>query len=421
MRPIELLSLYTKIVLIGVASARVAAATQPLEEFVTRSREASFDNQEQEATARQREAEAGAALGRILPVLSARGVYTRNQYESAITLPMGGPHVVITPKNQLDGFLQVDVPLFDAANYYRWKSSRASARAAREQRGAAQLDVTRSVARYYFQFLGASALVDSAKNSVEAAESNLKNVTARHESGAATELDQSRAVANVERARQDVADAELATQLAARSLETLSGLSPTAPVPFAGDDLHEEAPLERWALLAGETPAERAAREQTEAAKAAKKSASLALLPTVSGMAQEHFTNATGFTGRDKFYTLQAVATWRLDYTTLKTSEAQAAAADVAQVREARSRRNVSDAIFEAYRRVQNGIVKSRSARAQAGAAKKAAETQLDVTEAQRDAFLAEASRIQADADLAFARASLRLAAGRSPSDQRKP
>jgi outer membrane protein TolC len=104
----------------------------------------------------------------------------------------------------------------------------------------------------------------------------------------------------------------------------------------------------------------------------------------------------------------------------------------VAQVREARSRRAVSDLIYEAYRRVENGIVKSRSARAQVEAANKAADlaveryqagvsTQLDVTQAQRDAFLAEASRIQADADLAFARASLRLAAGRSPSDTRNP
>ncbi len=45
--------------------------------------------------------------------------------------------------------------------------------------------------------------------------------------------------------------------------------------------------------------------------------------------------------------------------------------------------------------------------------------TQLEVTEAQRDAFLATASSIQADADLAFARAALRLAAGIPISDKR--
>jgi outer membrane protein TolC len=40
--------------------------------------------------------------------------------------------------------------------------------------------------------------------------------------------------------------------------------------------------------------------------------------------------------------------------------------------------------------------------------------TQLDLLQAQRDAFAAEVSRIQADADLINARAQLRIAAGRS-------
>ena len=82
------------------------------------------------------------------------------------------------------------------------------------------------------------------------------------------------------------------------------------------------------------------------------------------------------------------------------------------------------------FRRVEAGVAKSRAARAQADAAARAASlssdryaagvaTQLDVTQAQRDAFLASAAKIQADADLAFARASLRLAAGVPVSDKR--
>ena len=76
--------------------------------------------------------------------------------------------------------------------------------------------------------------------------------------------------------------------------------------------------------------------------------------------------------------------------------------------------------------------MKSRSARAQAAAAKRAAElatdrygagaaTQLDVTQAQRDAYLADASRIQADADLALARVQLRLSVGQSLTPGRTP
>ena len=44
----------------------------------------------------------------------------------------------------------------------------------------------------------------------------------------------------------------------------------------------------------------------------------------------------------------------------------------------------------------------------QAGAA-----TQLDVQQADRDAFSVEVARIQAQADLAYARASVRLGSGR--------
>ena len=88
--------------------------------------------------------------------------------------------------------------------------------------------------------------------------------------------------------------------------------------------------------------------------------------------------------------------------------------------------------MFEAFKRVEASIAKSRAARDQERSAKRAAElasdrygagvaTQLDVTEAQRDAFSAAAARIQADSDLAFYRAALRIAAGVPVSDRRAP
>ena len=54
-------------------------------------------------------------------------------------------------------------------------------------------------------------------------------------------------------------------------------------------------------------------------------------------------------------------------------------------------------------------------------AAEEGVATQLDVTQAQRDAFLAAAARIQSDAELAYARASLRLAVGASLSSVAPP
>ncbi len=421
--------LSSSLALLALAPA-VANATQPLESFLERSKTSAFDAREATATVRQRNSEADVALGKLAPVFTARGVYTRNQYEAAVQLPGSPDRLVITPYNQLDAYLQLDVPIIDLASYHRYKASRALAESSASQKEATTIDVSRSVTRAYYQFLGAAALVDSARESIKAAEANLKNVDDRRAAGAATDLDHERAAASLSRAEQDLADAELSAALAGRSLETLSGLSPDPAQPFPEDDLRAEGNLNNWVSLAGSTPAQRAQQKLGESAEQSRKAANRALLPTLTANAQERFTNATGFTGRNSAYTLQLILAWKLDYGTYATTDAQSAAFEVQRVRVERSKRASEDAAFEAFRRVETGVAKSRAARAQARAATRAAAlsadrysagvaTQLDVTQAQRDAFLASAAKIQADADLAFARASLRLAAGIPVSDKR--
>lgn len=417
-------------VLLAFLAAPRAYATQPLEAFLDRAKTHSFDAREAVATESQRAAEAGAALGKLTPSFSARGVYTRNQEEVSAQLPGLPEKLVITPLNQLDAFFQLDVPIVDLANYHRYKAATALRESATAQRGATTIDVSRSVARAYYQFLGAGALLRSAEESIKSAQANLQNVDDRRAAGAATDLDHERAAASVARAEQDLADAELSAALAARALETLSGLSPEDARALPADDLRSEGALSSWLSLAGGTPSERAAQKLGEAAEQNRKAASRALWPTLAGSAQERITNATGFGGRSDSYTLQLVLSWRLDYGTWASSDAQAAALEVQRVRVERTRRAAEDAAFEAFKRVEAGIAKSRSARAQEAAATRAAAlsvdryaagvaTQLDVTQAQREAFLASAAKIQADADLASSRALLRLATGVPVSDRR--
>jgi outer membrane protein TolC len=216
--------------------------------------------------------------------------------------------------------------------------------------------------------------------------------------------------------------------LAARRLETLSNLLPTPVETYPEDDLHEEAPFESWRAMSKGAPQTQAARSAVDAVRHSEKAAARALWPTLSANAQEHFTNSTLFLGGNTTaYTLQLVAAFRIDYTSFATQRAQSAALAVQNVREERTQRAVDDATYEAFRRVQAGIIKSRSARTEQQSANRAAKlaseryaagvaTQLDVTQAQRDAFLADASRIQADAQLAAARVNLRLAAGQVPT-----
>lgn len=407
-----------------------AHAVEPLDAFLTRAKTHSFDAREAAATSQQRAGEADASLGRLLPTFTARGTYQYNFQENAF--PVNGQTIVLTPHHVFDASFLLEVPIIDLANYHRYQAAKAIAQSSEEQRGATGIDVSRSVARSYYQYLGATGVVVSATESIKAAEANLKQVEDRRSAGAATDLDRERAAASVSRARQDLADAELGVALSARALETLSGLRPGNAEGIAEDDLRPEGNLDGWLRRAGETPQQRVARQLEQAAEHNRKAASRAYLPTLSAAAEERLTTNVGLGGRNDSTAVRAMLTWRLDYGTVGADRAQAAALEVQKVRSERTRRATFDAVFEAWKRVEAGLVKSGAARDQERSAKRAAElssdrygagvaTQLDVTQAQRDAYLASAARVQADADLAYARAALRLAAGAPVSERRSP
>lgn len=403
-----------------------AVAVQPIAEFLTAARNNSFAAREQAATVGQREAEEDSAFGKLLPTFSARGSYSYNQYEVKIpagAFPGSTEDLVISPHSQFDATLTLDVPLLDLASRARHDQTKLLTEVARLQQELVGVDLDRAVARSYASYVGTAALVNAANESINAAQEHLNYVQTRIELGAATELERARALANLERAQQDKTDAELSQSLAGRQLQTLTGLTPTPVDVYPNDDLHMEAPLGQW-LAVKDTISDRLQSKLTEVNSVAKKAANYALLPTISANASERLTNATGFAGRAAQYQLQAVLSWRLDYATYANTKVQDEVAQVQRVRTEKVRRDVEDAIFEAHQRIAAGIVKSRSARAQVVAANTAATlaqeryqagvaTQIDVTQSQRDAFLASASQIQADADLSYWRMLLRVAAGR--------
>jgi outer membrane protein TolC len=410
-----------------VTTSRTAHALQPLEDFLSAGRGYNPNNQEAEALVRQREAEADQSLGRVLPSITARGAYTRNQYEVAVDFPVGGAlqHIVVTPKNQLDGIFTLDVPLIDVGGWYRIGAANAFADAARARAASTSLDTDKQIAQRYFQVIGARALVDSANRALAAAEASLQVVQQRHDAGAASDLEVDRAVAEVARSRQQLVATELQVVNAQRALESLTGVTPSegpAPVPDLGPDpTQSEATLEQ---RASELPAVRAADLERRAAEKGATSARAALLPTISGSAQEHVANYNGFTGHQAIYTLGVAATLRLDYTTVATIRAQDASAAAARARQTRTELAARDAIHGDYNQVRSQLAQLEAARTQEQASVRAAQiarekykggagTQLDVIQAERDQFQAEAARIQSELDLAFARLLLRLDTGK--------
>jgi outer membrane protein TolC len=116
-----------QIVLLFVASlawARPARALQPLDEFVRAARAHHPANQEAQATRAAAEHQAGEALGRALPALSAAGSYLRNQWEVSVGT------LSLVPRNQVDGIVALTVPLVDLARFTRVGAARHEAEAA---------------------------------------------------------------------------------------------------------------------------------------------------------------------------------------------------------------------------------------------------------------------------------------------------
>ncbi|WP_235969393.1 TolC family protein [Anaeromyxobacter diazotrophicus] len=412
----------------AVMAAAHASALQPLEEFLRGARASGADDAEARALHRQAGADAQGALGRALPRLSLRGTYTRNQYETDVDLPAAGggtpATVTITPKGQLDGSATLDVPLVNLATFAGIAAARTGARAAGIAAAATDLRVQAQVAQDYYQLVANVSLVGSSKRALEVARASLQTAERLHAAGSVPLLDVDRAGGEVERDVQQVAAAELQVALVARALASASGVTPELDREVTlADDLHEEPPLERFQPPDDHLPSLAAAIERRVSAEQLATAQRLALVPSLSASITERGTNATGFSGREFYWQGVVALTWSFDLTTVANIRSQDAAADAARAREQRARLAARDDIHATWRTVATDIARSRSARVQAQVNARAAQlaleryqagtaTQLDLLQAQRDAFAADAGRIQADADLVNARAQLRIAAG---------
>jgi outer membrane protein TolC len=413
--------------------SRPAHALQPVGDFLEHARTWNPQNRAAHATTAERAAEVGISTGNLLPNFSAAGTYTRNQYEvtTAALIPPGSlppnitfPNTVIQPQNQLDANLTLNVPLIDVARWDRRAAAKSTLEGARADELNTRLSVEKAVLRDYYTLLGDEALLLSARNNVELAEHNVKLAKDRRESGTGSELDVQRAIADQAKAEQNVTAAELAINNTRQDLFSLSGLEAAPAGDFPEDDLHEEAPLATWTEKSRAVPAVKSAAASRTTAEANARAVKSVVIPTVAALAEERFTNATAFIGgHSEVYLLQLTATWKIDATLVSQVRAQEAAVAAAHANEDRVLQEAQDAVFRDWQQVRADIDSGRSARAQVAASKLAVSlaadryaagiaTQLDLLQARQDAFSADVARIQADADLAYARLALRLDAG---------
>jgi len=425
----------TFLIVAAIAGAFVALpaptlALQPLSDFVASAQAHNPDALQARASLELEKAQADLARGRVLPGVALAGSYTRNQYGSNITIAEPGtpPHTfTITPNDQLNGTATLNVPLVNLANLERIAAANTTAESSRRELEATHLSVEGQVVQDYYQLVADTALVAASNRALEYSRSNLHITEVRFEAGATASLDVDRARTDVETQVQQVTSAELQVALAARALQSATGLTPDlSSVAPLQDDLHPEAELPSFEADLAELPSVASASLATEAAEKQADAERFSLVPSLNASATENLTNATGFTGHEGYYQLNVNLNWTFDLTNLASIRSRDASAGIARASEERARLAAGDAIHLEWRTVAANIERSRSARVASETAAHAADQAreryeagtaplLDLLEAQRDSFTAEVTRIQADADLVNARVQLRLAAGQDP------
>lgn len=358
----------------------------------------------------------------LLPSFTASGGWTHNQYAAEIANPATGNKTVIVPMDQLDATLRFDLPLIDTQRWLKALAAQTSAEAAALREQATGDLVRRQVVAAYYGYGAALAVSESAQKSAGVAAAQLRLMEIRASAGAVTELDLLRARAEVARTRQVVADAQSLVATSRRTLRTLSGMDPPQELPLPKDNLASEGALADLEARVEQLPAVQAADKDAQASGRVATQARLALLPSVSAQFTQRLTNATGFQGQAALYNAGVTFSWRLDVPTFMGQQAQAANEQVAVLSGTRVRLQSRDQINSDWQRLQAALMKIEAAAAQVEAAQRAAQvardryavgaaTQVDVIQAERDVFGAEVGQIQARAELATARASLRISA----------
>jgi outer membrane protein TolC len=381
------------------------------------------------AQSAQRTAQAQQASAALLPSLRASADYTRNQFEAAAVFsPAPGEppiNVVIVPFDEWLATVGLNVPIVNLTNLERLSAARHGERSAKEALLASVADTDLSVAQAYYQVVAAQGVQTAAARAVATAEANQVIVETQLEAGTATQLAVERTRVDTSRARQNLVAASRTLFLAKRNLATLAGApepielpQPPEPVlPAESEEVYVQRALQR-------RPEVQQLEEAVAQAEANRRQALSQLAPVISGAAQEHFKNAPGFIGQETYWTVGLGLQWTID--PLSTRASVRLADGVLQEQRARLAQikdTVRDQVHSALLDIQASHARFREAQAEVRSAREAlriAQLRLregtaisvELSQAQTDAFRADATLAQAQSDLAYSLLALHRASG---------
>ncbi len=366
-------------------------------------------------------AKVGQARAALLPRLTASAGYTRNEVASEVEIP-GEDTVVITPLDQLDATLRLDVPLLDLA---AWSSLAAAADcrdAATAEATAKRQSALLAVAQAAWDLRTATLARDAAAAAVAANERVLARVDARRSVGTGAAVDLLRATADLAQSRGALAEADADLAAARRALSARTGVDvlPSDLTPRARPDGDLEAG-------ARARPEVEAARAQLACRTRTVTGNQLGVAPTIAGFAQERASNATGFAGQATQWSAGATISWSALEGGRRAAEVAEAAASrrLAEANLRLREQEARDGLADGRARLDAAALSLAAARVRRDAADAAAADArsrfesgtggaADVSVALRDALDATVDLARAEARHAVAVEALRVAAGQS-------
>ena len=306
-----------------VLLALPASAQTSLKQLLDSADQKNVDRRIAEQSLLRAEADYGVAWSALLPSLSVSGAYTHNQYQVQIGPPVVPTALVITPADQLDGVLRVDLALIDTGRWYRTITSSMARDSAKDREELTRDQIRRGVISSYYVYAASLSVRESAKRSLGVSEAQAKLQEVREKAGAITELDLLRANAEVQRTLQTVADSENLVATARRGLTSLTFLDPGDVAVLPPVDLAPEPPYEELEKRIGGLPAIRAAENDVLIADRAATAQTLTLVPLIGAQFTERVTNATGFSNQWSNYAVGLNLSWRLDGPTIQSFAVQ--------------------------------------------------------------------------------------------------
>lgn len=179
------------------------------------------------ALARLNEARAlrGAARADLLPTINAGGGYTDQRSTRAQSQATGTPRDIEGYDAGFDAFWELD---FFGRNRRALQASNADLQAAQASLEDAQVSVAAELSRSYFELRGNQQRLAVARRNVDNQSQTLELTRARLEAGTGTELDTSRALAQLAATRASIAPLEAAVARAIHRIGVLTGREPGA-------------------------------------------------------------------------------------------------------------------------------------------------------------------------------------------------